>query len=1082
MRLLSTRTFKLEEISGDKIPPYAILSHTWGEREVTFQDMEKSCMVEEVGSEKIKNTCSVAAADGFDYVWIDTCCINKTSSAELSEAINSMFRWYLEAEVCYAYLADVPSDSVNRVTGHIDSRFSKSRWFTRGWTLQELIAPSTVIFLDKEWREIGTKLSLQQEIFMITGVPVRFLLGDDLRGASIAQRMSWASKRETTRVEDAAYCLMGIFSIHMPMLYGEGERAFIRLQEEIMRVSDDHSLFAWRSTENHGGLLATSPAAFSNSGNIVPSNPSNTFGGPLTVSNKEIHLALRFMDKGRQGLGLALLHCTNIGKKGVWLAIYVKDISLTKEYFEREQSDKLEELHLRGFNLSQYPVRSICIRHGLPAQKRKLEDLKKCTVKISGMDEHEITLRKIHLHSNWELSDGLLTTMVPTPDCVFGRLLVVCRDGIWFQIFLKKCRRLLLASVVTNLKPDAASSQSPTVLGQWQQESDRIRMPLGGGQHVYIAIKKQVQPILGEKCLVGIVELSYCSTDPGAWLEYMAMLDESIEEETPLSYAAARGQEALVKLLLRRDVNADSKNKNGLTPLWIAAAQGHEAVVKLLLNRSDVKADLMDALGRTPLQMAAAQGHEAVVKLLLDRNDVKANSEDKKGLTPLWMAAAQGHEAIVKLLLDWSDVKADSMDSDGQTPLWKAADLGHDAIAKLLLNRIDIKADSKNRKRQTPIWIGAAQGHEAVVKLLLDRSDVKADSKDKERQTPLWKAAERGHKAVVKLLLDQSDVNIDSENENGQTPLWIAAAQGHEAVVKLLLDQRDVKADSKNKNGQTPLWIAAAQGHEAAVKLLLDLSDVKADSKDNDGQTPLWKVAALGHEAIAKLLLNRSDVKADSMDDKGQTPLGIAAAQGHETIAKLLLDQSYVKADVADMLRRTPLWMAAAEGHEAVVRLLLDQNDVKVNSMDILGRTLLWMAAARGHEAIVRLLLGRNDIMTNSADMLRRTPLWEAAAQGHEVIVKILLDRNDIEADLKNEKRQRLLWIAAERGHEAVVKLLLDLNDVKADLKDEKGQTPLWKAAAEGHEVIVKLLLGRNNVKADSKDEKGRTPLWIAAE
>ena len=163
----------------------------------------------------------------------DLCCIDKTSSAELSEAINSMYRWYQESGVCYAYLADVPPNA-----------FSKSRWFTRGWTLQELIAPSTVIFLDQKWQEIGTKSSLQRVISEITGIPTDILLGGDLEDASIAQRMSWASKRETTRVEDAAYCLMGIFSIHMPMLYGEGERAFIRLQEEIMRVSDDHSLFA----------------------------------------------------------------------------------------------------------------------------------------------------------------------------------------------------------------------------------------------------------------------------------------------------------------------------------------------------------------------------------------------------------------------------------------------------------------------------------------------------------------------------------------------------------------------------------------------------------------------------------------------------------------------------------------------------------------------------------------------------------------------------------------------------------------------------------------------------------------------
>ncbi|KAH8665740.1 heterokaryon incompatibility protein-domain-containing protein [Tricladium varicosporioides] len=219
-----------------EVPEYAILSHTWGTEEVTLQDIKTSNSVGLEGYKKVRKACSVAAANGFEYIWIDTCCIDKTSSAELSEALNSMFRWYQEAEKCYAYLADVPHHSSNQNSSVIRPEFLHSRWFTRGWTLQELIAPLSVIFLDNEWQEIGTKPDLQEEISEITGIPGDFLLGDDLRHASIAQRMSWASKRETTRIEDLAYCLMGLFGIYMPMLYGEGERAFIRLQEEILRL------------------------------------------------------------------------------------------------------------------------------------------------------------------------------------------------------------------------------------------------------------------------------------------------------------------------------------------------------------------------------------------------------------------------------------------------------------------------------------------------------------------------------------------------------------------------------------------------------------------------------------------------------------------------------------------------------------------------------------------------------------------------------------------------------------------------------------------------------------------------------
>ncbi|KAF4636929.1 hypothetical protein G7Y89_g1158 [Cudoniella acicularis] len=381
MRLLGTATLKLEEFSGNKIPPYAILSHTWEEKEVTFRDMQWDMAEKMVGYEKIKNTCSIAAACGFKYVWIDTCCIDKTSSAELSEAINSMFYWYREAEVCFAYLVDLPSHEPvkgHSLSGYKDSDFSKSRWFTRGWTLQELIAPSIVIFLNEKWQMIGTKSTLEQSISDITGISVGILSGDDLTNASVAQRMSWASKRETTRFEDLAYCLMGIFGIHMPLLYGEGKKAFIRLQEEIMKVSDDYSLFAWRLTptqqptrETHGELLATSPAAFIQSGSIVKLNPFNRFRnlGPLTVSNKGIHLRVPFVNMGDQ-MAFAILNCTEKGKDedNMCFAIRVKDISLTKEYFERDQCEKLELLHVGSL---QCPLRDICIKREHLTRKRK---------------------------------------------------------------------------------------------------------------------------------------------------------------------------------------------------------------------------------------------------------------------------------------------------------------------------------------------------------------------------------------------------------------------------------------------------------------------------------------------------------------------------------------------------------------------------------------------------------------------------------------------------------------------------------------------------------------------------------------
>jgi hypothetical protein len=415
MRLLDTHNVKIKEVRDDEIPPYAILSHTWDEEEVIFQDMEGNCEKDKKGYEKVQNCCSVAEANGFDYVWMDTCCIDKTSSAELSEAINSMFYWYQRAEVCYAYLADVPSDIVDGQADGNNLDFSKSRWFTRGWTLQELIAPSTVIFLNKSWIKIGDKSSLRKPISKVTRIPEDILLGHDFESSSIAQRMSWAAKRQTTKVEDRAYCLMGIFGINIPLLYGEGERAFVRLQEEIMKITDDHSLFAWRSIDNRGGLLATSPDAFVDSNKIVPSNRFNLYNSPLTVSNKGIHLTLPFIGLGRRGghraLGLAILHCAEIGKIDHLVAIYLTDSFLTMEHFERVQTEEFKLLDLTEFNPPQYPERRICVKQGRLARIQKSKDPGNSPVTPLKV-EQSIGPEEVHLQLNRKQFDGELIDLL----------------------------------------------------------------------------------------------------------------------------------------------------------------------------------------------------------------------------------------------------------------------------------------------------------------------------------------------------------------------------------------------------------------------------------------------------------------------------------------------------------------------------------------------------------------------------------------------------------------------------------------------------------------------------------------------
>ena len=243
MRLLECNNdgdFSLtKDFVGGKIPEYAIISHTWGAgtEEVTYRDLIEGTGKNKVGYEKIRFCGEQARHDGFQYVWVDTCCIDKSNNNELAEAINSMFRWYRDAAKCFVYLRDVSSPIVD-IGDKSDqlpweSAFRTSRWFTRGWTLQELIAPTSVEFFSKSREFLGDKKSLERHICEITRIPSKALRGGPLAEFSATERMSWAETRQTTREEDMAYSLLGIFDVHMPLIYGEGkENALRRLYRE----------------------------------------------------------------------------------------------------------------------------------------------------------------------------------------------------------------------------------------------------------------------------------------------------------------------------------------------------------------------------------------------------------------------------------------------------------------------------------------------------------------------------------------------------------------------------------------------------------------------------------------------------------------------------------------------------------------------------------------------------------------------------------------------------------------------------------------------------------------------------------
>ncbi|KAH8626005.1 hypothetical protein IG631_19884 [Alternaria alternata] len=243
-RLPGSSDFSLVERFGEEIPPYAILSHTWGsdEDEVTFAGLRDTLVKKKTGYSKLTFCSHQAAQDKLEFFWVDTCCIDKSSSAELSEAINSMFKWYQKAEKCYVLLTDVVIDSPARDVSQQQwaQIFQESRWFQRGWTLQELLAPKVVEFFSKAGTRLGDRITLLQALHSRTQIPVLALQGGPLLQFSISERMSWFKGRRTKREEDEAYCLLGLLGAFMPPIYGEGRQpALARLLREAERLPKD---------------------------------------------------------------------------------------------------------------------------------------------------------------------------------------------------------------------------------------------------------------------------------------------------------------------------------------------------------------------------------------------------------------------------------------------------------------------------------------------------------------------------------------------------------------------------------------------------------------------------------------------------------------------------------------------------------------------------------------------------------------------------------------------------------------------------------------------------------------------------
>ncbi|TDZ32680.1 Vegetative incompatibility protein HET-E-1 [Colletotrichum spinosum] len=804
MRLIDTESLRLVEVQGDSQQDYAILSHTWGPSEVVFakftaltspwsqpadespEDAEHHILRSD-GFLKIRNAELLAKRQGFSYLWVDTCCIDKTSSAELSESINSMYRWYRKAAICYAYLSDVNTDMTaaeglfNNTQG---SGFRKSRWFTRGWTLQELVAPRKVEFYASDWSSIGTKGhddgAFCRLLADITGIN-QDILEDvaPLSEISVADKMSWASSRQTTREEGLAYCLLGLFNVNMPLLYGEGQKAFIRLQEEIIKETDDQSLFFWNlvpststrlSSTNPDalfGLLAESPRYLTRPGissirRLPPLQSQETT--PASVTNQGLRTNMR-------------LYTMPPNDDEYYALLDRFSVSLYALRADKPQPGKVIAVLRFGCIIDQRWCPLVDLAVGFRRSNKHWEVCYQ-RVPFTGrrIDEVYRRLPEFPPPSFQEASHSNSSAL--------GCLVVKSGE------YLQRGRRIVqLAILGTPQLSYAIASSEPT--------DDPLQAPIPHFKGDMARIVEATR----QCCCPETIDNIFLNTSSTNGLVRTKMFDAqqefdkirtsgifSTDRHYGMLQAVVQMQKKDIKVLIYQDrssLECQTKEFDDFRPIhWAATLHDNSEMAKLLIS---MKAEMHSQTRRGWMAVhlaILAQNHPCVSYLL-----PKGNSKDCQTITG---------ETISHLIAAYAPV---SWFHTGMLP------------------RFPFET-RKNNRGELPIHRAAATGNFEALRheKLTPLSQV--DAKDNEGRSPLFHAVCGGQSSAI-LRLISNKASLDLPDVHGRSPLHAAVLCNRPDAVELLLEKgADVEAHT-TANGLTPLHLASLYGYFECMQKIL---------------------------------------------------------------------------------------------------------------------------------------------------------------------------------------------------------------------------------------------------------------------
>ncbi|KAF6813381.1 hypothetical protein CMUS01_12847 [Colletotrichum musicola] len=909
MWLIDCDSLQLLDFQGDPDVDYAILSHTWGKDEVSFADFKALGSVAENetfqirlakgghvdikethGYKKISGAARLAKHAGLQYVWVDTCCIDKTSSAELSESINSMFRWYQNASVCFAYLSDVIKFDLHSP----DSTFRRSRWFTRGWTLQELIAPREVKFFDKGWRYIDSKQSTTSFCALlanITGVSEQVLVGTTLlTDVSVANKMRWAAMRQTTRLEDTAYCLLGLFNVNMPLLYGEGVRAFVRLQEQILRETDDQSIFLWgippfyrhRPDALHG-LLAESPSLFSlpTSFDYVQPLPPSEFShsAPSTVTSQglratmllvpaqpqggdEYHAVLDCIASNSQRPSADLTPC--IVLKRLWGDQFARVVSsdgsgvLVLEKHIKDTDGAYTNIYVKQipfYSLPQILVRSAwqspqvypvigafppeswdaslsMIRTKEPRSGRVIAVLRFGRQKTPPVPLFDVAVGLYRVHGQWALcyEKRPWSTEAPSLQAVYSRSSVIKPEEVLSDVHN-------YINIITTEKMKRGRrflqlevSVTAELPSHGSLQPDPVYHPTHERTLAGIRLSESITFGTRSCCRVDAHDFGKARGDPK--IDYIRM-QRLPSDDFPTSHASLRTRATLQHTPRTSQLERALRKREASTVR--ALATRHTGVIE------------KEYLGLRPIHWAIVHNFLPGLEILIDLG-ADITSKTPGGLTPVLLAVMSRRPQLVYCLMEkaWSTLKLQSAeftrahDTDRRETVWHflaayaPGEWGHPDLEKVLqrLRQVEHCGELtfyyQNWIGELPIHRAVATGSVESFQALkrLETGGSPFTACDDRNRSVLFHAACGGNKKIIQELVGLGAL-IDLGDDLGRSPLHAAVMAAQPQAVETLLQLGANVDNVMHAIGLTPLHLACLYGYDGCVDALLQGKDVQ---------------------------------------------------------------------------------------------------------------------------------------------------------------------------------------------------------------------------------------------------------------